>query len=134
VIGAAARGFIRRRAGNRCEYCLLSEAQSEFAHEIEHIIPKQHGGSEDVENLALACSQCNRFKGPNLTGIDPQSGAIVRLFHPRRDEWREHFLLQDSLIDGLTAVGRTTVVVLRMNDFGRPDLRAELIARGEYQK
>lgn len=70
-------------------------------------------------------------KGPNLTGCDPENGEIVPLFHPRRDRWSDHFMFLGPRIVGLTAIGRTTVVVLGMNDARRLDLRAELLASGE---
>ena len=102
-----------------------------MAHHIEHIIAKQHGGSDEVENLALACHRCNLHKGPNVTGIDPATGEIVALFHPRRDEWHRHFHFDGTYIEGLTPTGRATVRVLTLNDARRVELRAELIARGE---
>jgi len=127
----AAREFVRQRAGNRCEYCLLRQANSELTHHVEHIVAKQHGGADDAENLALACHRCNFRKGPNLTGVDPSSGEVVRLFHPRRDHWTEHFHWQGTHILGITAVGRATVQVLAVNDARRLELRAELRIRGE---
>jgi hypothetical protein len=30
-------------------------------------------------------------KGTRISGIDPESDTEVRLFHPRQDEWDEHF-------------------------------------------
>jgi HNH endonuclease len=123
---SAAREFVRQRAGNCCEYCLLSQAHSQLTHHVEHIIAKQHGGADDAENLALACHRCNFRKGPNLTGIDPSTGEIVRLFHPRRDRWTEHFHWEDIHIHGITATGRATTVLLAMNDARRLELRAEL--------
>src|SRR4051794_37838846 len=93
-MNAETRELVRTRAGGRCEYCLLRQEQSGLSHHIEHITAKQHGGSDDPENLALSCNRCNACKGPNLTGIDPESGAIVTLFHPRRDTWDEHFEFQ----------------------------------------
>jgi hypothetical protein len=128
---AVARELVRGRAGNRCEYCLLRQEHSELTHHIEHVIPKKHGGSDDYNNLALACHRCNFHKGPNLTGIDPSSGEVVPLFHPRRDRWTEHFLPHGVRIEGLTAIGRATVQVLGMNNPRRIELRAELLARGE---
>ena len=127
----AARNFVRQRAENRCEYCLLSQKHSELTHHIEHIIAKQHGGSDDVDNLALACHRCNLRKGPNVTGIDPATGEIVALFHPRRDEWPRHFRFNGPHIEGVTPSGRATVRVLALNDARRLELRAELIAHGE---
>lgn len=127
----AAREFVRQRAGNRCEYCLLRQVNSELTHHVEHIVAKQHGGADDAENLALACHRCNFRKGPNLTGIDPSSSEVVRLFHPRRDNWAEHFHWQGTHIRGITAVGRATVQLLAVNDARRLELRAELRIRGE---
>ena len=128
---AATREFVRRRADNRCEYCLLRQEHSELTHHVEHIIAKQHGGSEDADNLALACHRCNLRKGPNLTGIDPRTGEVAPLFHPRRDRWAEHFLLRGVHIEGITPIGRGTVQVLAMNDARRLELRAELGAHGQ---
>jgi hypothetical protein len=128
---AATRGLVRERAGDRCEYCLLRQGQSNLAHHVEHIIARQHGGPDDPSNLALACSRCNAHKGPNLTGIDPASGQIVPLFHPRRDVWMDQFEFQGPRIVGLTPTGRATVHVLAMNDERRVERRVELLARGE---
>jgi len=97
---------------------------------IEHILSKQHGGLDDVGNLALACHRCNLRKGPNLTGIDPATGELVPLFHPRRDEWDEHFLFRGVRIEGRTPAGRATVRLLAMNEARRLELRSELQASG----
>ena len=128
---AATRNLVRQRAKNRCEYCLLSQDHSELTHHIEHIIAKQHGGSDEADNLALACHRCNLRKGPNVTGIDPESEEIVALFHPRRDEWASHFRFGGPYIEGITPAGRATVRLLMLNDARGLELRAELIARGE---
>jgi hypothetical protein len=74
----------------------------------------------------LACRHCNRHKGPNLTGIDSETGQITPLFHPRHEVWSNHFSRRGATIVGLTAVGRTSVRVLNMNAPGRVELRAEL--------
>jgi 5-methylcytosine-specific restriction endonuclease McrA len=126
---ATTRDLVRRRADN--EYCLLPQEHSELTHHIEHIIAKQHGGGDDVDNLALACHRCNLRKGPNLTGVDPISGELVPLFHPRRDRWAEHFLLHGVRIQGITPAGRATVKVLAMNDARRLELRSELLAHNQ---
>jgi hypothetical protein len=121
------RTLVRQRAQNRCEYCLLRQEDSVIAHHVEHIVAKQHGGTDEPGNLALACHRCNYRKGPNLTGIDPATGAIVALFHPRQDLWTEHFHMQGFRIEGLTPVARATVRVLAMNDARRLELRAILL-------
>jgi len=128
---ASTREFVRRRADNRCEYCLLRQEHSQLTHHIEHIVAKQHGGRDDVDNLALACHRCNVHKGPNLTGMDPVSGELVLLFHPRRDRWAEHFLFRGVWIQGTTPIGRATVHLLAMNDPRRLELRSELLAHGD---
>ncbi|MCF7959956.1 MAG: HNH endonuclease [Pirellula sp.] len=46
---------------------------------------------DSIDNLALACPDCNRQKGPNLATLDPATREIVLLFHPRKDEWNYHF-------------------------------------------
>lgn len=115
---------VRLRAGNRCEYCQLPQADSPLAAlHIEHIRPVKHGGTNDAENLCLACIDCNLHKGPNLTGIDPATGTVTELFHPRRQVWAEHFEWRAVQIVGRTAVGRTTVRVLNMNSDDQVDLR-----------
>ncbi len=128
---ASTRDFVRRRAANRCEYCLLPQEYSDLTHHIEHVVARQHRGSDEVDNLALACHRFNLRKGSNLTGIDPVTGAVEPLFHPRRDEWTNHFRLRGVHIEGITSVGRTTVDVLAVNDARRLELRAELLTRRE---
>ena len=116
---------VRRRAGNVCEYCRLHQNDSPLATlHIEHIVPRIHGGDDDLDNLALACIDCNLHKGTNLTGIDPQSGVITELFHPRRHEWEDHFEWVGIYLRGKTSVGRTTVRVLDMNSEDQLALRS----------
>ena len=82
---------------------------------MEHIIPIKHGGGDELENLALACAECNLKKSSDLAGIDPDTNTLTPLFHPRRDKWEHHFTWNGLRIVGLTAVGRTTVRVLDLN-------------------
>jgi hypothetical protein len=125
---AQLRQFVRTRAAYQCEYCRIPQEFSELRFHIEHVIPRQHGGRDDAHNLALACPDCNLRKGPNLTGIDPESAEVVRLFHPRRDAWFDHFGFDGQVIVGTTEIGRTTVSLLDMNDPERRRIR-ELIAQ-----
>jgi 5-methylcytosine-specific restriction endonuclease McrA len=77
------REAVRQRAGNACEYCRMpQEATPLIAFHVEHIVSRQHGGNDDPAGLALACDRCNAYKGPNI-GIDPETGAVTALFHPR---------------------------------------------------
>ena len=112
----ATRAAVRERAAQRCEYCQLHQADSPLAAlHVEHIIPRSHGGTDDPDNLALACIDCNLHKGPNLTGLDPETSLVTELFHPRRQRWEDHFVWRDIHIAGETAQGRVTVRVLHMN-------------------
>ena len=131
-MNAADRDSVRRRAGHRCEYCgLRQEHYLVRSHQIEHIIPIKHGGSDALTNLALSCIRCNLGKGPNLSGIDSKTGEIVELFHPRRQIWAEHFALVGAEVVGLTPCGRATVSVLNMNEERRYRLRQALLEAGE---
>ncbi len=127
---------VRRRAGHRCEYCLIPQALFRRRFHIEHIVAKQHGGLTRLDNLALACWQCNLKKGPNLSGIDPETGQLTGLFHPRIHTWAEHFVFRESQskagkveVAGLTPVGRATVCVLELNEEFRQTLRYEIDRR-----
>ena len=125
MIGAQTRTQVRERAQNACEYCHLHQNDSPLAAlHVEHVIPKSHGGSDDLDNLALACIDCNLHKGTNLTGIDPQTNQVTELFHPRRQEWNGHFELQGVYLVGKTAAGRTTLRVLNMNSDDQAALRS----------
>jgi hypothetical protein len=121
---------VRYRAEGRCEYCRIPQSALPLPFQIDHIIAEQHEGETVLDNLALACPHCNRCKGPNIGGFDPDSGELVRLFHPRADVWAEHFEFEGARIAGRTAIGSATVQVLAMN---APDLlllRLELIKEG----
>ena len=91
---------------------------------VEHIVPSKHGGSDSPDNLALACIDCNLHKGSNLTGIDPESGQLTELFHPRRHQWDDHFAWNGINIVGNTSIGRTTIRVLNMNSEDQLALRS----------
>jgi hypothetical protein len=86
--------------------------------EIEHIMPKACGGTDDEGNLWLACRLCNSAKGAQTHGRDPETGRRVRLFNPRRQKWSRHFRWSDDevYIIGRTACGRATVVALKLNN------------------
>jgi hypothetical protein len=129
----ALRLQVRERAGHRCEYChLRQEHEPDRPFHIEHIIATQHRGSDGAENLALACQLCNLLKGPNLSGIDPDTEEMTRLFHPRHDVWADHFRVEGAVIAGRTDVGRTTAWLLEMNGEDRVELRATLIELDEW--
>src|SRR5213595_288304 len=114
---------VRTKASNCCEYCRLPQLVHPQRFPLDHIVPRKHGGSNDESNLALSCPFCNGHKGTNLRGIDPLRNKITRLFNPRIDVWEQHFFWDGKKIRGLTAIGRTTVAVLNMNDERRMEIR-----------
>ena len=81
-ISVELRRLVAERAGQRCEYCLLPQTAALYRHEPDHIVPLQHDGATEADNLALACFRCNRFKGPNVGSFDPLTGRLTALFHP----------------------------------------------------
>ncbi len=124
------RALVRSRARETCEYCRLRQRDLPFPpFHAEHIVPRQHGGTDEEANLALACHHCNLHKGPNLTGIDTATDQITPLFNPRTQVWNEHFAWSGVNIIGRTPVGRATVAVLAMNAARQLQLRSELAAR-----
>ena len=106
-----------RRAQRRCEYCLARQDVAGYTFHLEHIIPSSRGGAAHAGNRALACSPCNLAKGVLTRAIDPSTGAEVRLFDPRQDEWATHFAAhpQSGRLRGLTSIGRATVMALGLN-------------------
>jgi hypothetical protein len=132
-MNARTRELVWRRAGLCCEYCRIHQDDEPFYRlHIEHIIAKQHGGTDDADNLALACHHDNDHKGTNLSGIDPTTGKVVRLFDPRRQRWSRHFYYEGPNIIGRTQCGRATVAVLALNARDRVELRSALIADGLF--
>lgn len=118
------------RAGFRCEYCLLPEAASLHKHEPDHIIPLQHGGRGEIDNLAQACLRCNRLKGPNVGSFDPVTGLLTPFFNPRTHRWSDHFTWDGAIVVALTPEARVTVMILRLNDPARVMEREALMADG----
>lgn len=121
-----ARYSTTRRRARREPLRILRIAQDDVPYLrfwLEHLVPRQHRGGDDFQNLALSCPWCNRRKGPNLTAIDPESGDVVLLFNPRTQVWDEQFRLEGAVVVGLTPTGRATVDLLRMNDSRRRKIR-----------
>lgn len=115
TIPAALRRTTIRRAENRCEYCQLSQLGQAATFHIDHVIPVAAGGQTAADNLALACVACSLYKGAKQEIADPETGSTVSIFNPRQQTWGEHFQWEGVRVVGLTAVGRATICVLRMN-------------------
>ncbi len=106
TLSAALRRLVVKRAGNRCEFCLIHQDDVPQQHEIDHLVARKHGGQTVAENLALTCLPCNRYKGSDQTAIDPETQQLVPLFNPRVQAWADHFILVDARIIGLTPMAR----------------------------
>jgi hypothetical protein len=130
-VDARLRAEVTRRARHRCEYCLIQEQDAGFAHEVDHIVSRKHGGLSTSDNLAYACVLCNRYKGSDVASVG-SAKQIVRLFHPRKDRWSDHFRIQGELIEPISEVGQVTVGLLRLNAAERLAERKLLQSVGNY--
>ena len=74
----------------------------------------------------------SRDKGPNIAGVDPLSGRIVRLFHPRKDRWARHFIWNGPVLVGQTRIGRATIAVLEINHPEFVAWREVLVREGKF--
>lgn len=110
----ALKRLVYDRAKGCCEYCQTAEENSGQTMQVDHIDPD---GGDNLENLCLACWNCNNHKHKATVVIDPETGEPASLFNPRIQSWIEHFAWRDGSIriQGLTAVGRVTVTRLKMN-------------------
>ena len=124
--------LVREQAGDRCEYCQMPREFDPAPFQVDHVIAQQHGGETVLENLAWSCLHCNKYKGPNVAGVDPHTEQIVPLFHPRRQQWTRHFRWRGAMLSGLTKTGRATVRVLAINDPDTVSFRSELMDEGVY--
>jgi HNH endonuclease len=133
-IPVALRQLVIDRAFGYCEYCRSSGDFALESMEFEHIVPISQGGTTVAENLALACHGCNNYKQSKTQGFDPVSAEIVSLYHPRKMSWRDHFAWSEdtSLSIGLTAIGRVTIILLRLNRVGVVNLRVVLRPIGKH--
>jgi len=113
---------------------MLAEEDAYFPHEPDHIIAEKHRGTNMLENLALACFDCNRFKGSNIASVDPESGELTSLFNPRTQKWNDHFEIRGGQILPLTAIGRVTERILRLNLPARVEVREMLAEMGDYPR
>jgi hypothetical protein len=127
------RLFICQRAVFKCEYCKLHESYANYKFHIEHIIAMQHGGLTVLSNLALACSNCNLKKVPNLSTVLALDGPLIRLFNPRKDIWQHHFEVENGVFYGKTEVGEATIKLLELNTPEYIIERIELASLGIFQ-
>ena len=127
------RRQVAMRAQYRCEYCKAPEAFSLDTFTIDHIQPISAGGSDDLDNLAFACHNCNNRKQDTNTATDPETGNLTPLYHPRQHSWHTHFRWSEDAftVEPLTAIGRATMLRLQLNRVGAINVRRALLALGE---
>ena len=118
AVSASSRRVVRERAQRRCEYCHADERWQFIRFTIDHILPQSAGGSDDIDNLALACRNCNERRGNRSEGHDPETGQSVPLFNPRQESWADHFAWDATRtrVVGRTPTGRATIELLDLND------------------
>ncbi len=116
-IPATVRRRVAETARHRCGYCQTQQIIVDIPLHIEHIIPLAAGGDSDENNLWLACSVCNNYKGTQTHAADPETGDLVPLFNPRTQVWSEHLVWSDDGVEiiGLTPIGRATAWALKLN-------------------
>jgi HNH endonuclease len=124
---------VRERANNTCEYCLLPQHSQEATFHVDHVVPRSKGGLTSLNNLALACVTCSLRKAARVLVRDRHSGEHVRLFHPREDDWNEHFrFMPNWRIEGRTAIARATISALGMNRLAIVAIRRRLASLGRF--
>lgn len=121
-----------RRAGDRCEYCGLSQFGQEATFHVDHVVPRAAGGPTSINNLALACVSCSLRKWAKQSAVDPDTGQEVPLFNPRVQTWVEHFRWEGERVVPLTTSGRATVAALAMNRPLIVAIRQEEAVRGRH--
>lgn len=134
AIPTALKQEVELRAHGCCEYCQSQNCFSPDPFSVEHIIPTSKNGSSESDNLAFACQGCNNRKYNHKEAIDPLTGKITPLFHPRQQQWTEHFAWNEdfTIVIGLTAIGRATIERLKMNRKGVVNLRSVLHPIGKH--
>ena len=76
----------------RCLHCrrrivVPCDAGEPASATLEHIVPRNHGGGDDLDNLGLACRTCNHQKGMRLDCRrfdDPQLQEVIRSLRAER--------------------------------------------------
>ena len=126
------RSAVAHRAHYRCEYCHYPEAASSTPLELDHIVPEAKDGPTTLDNLALSCRACNLHKYVKTEDRDPVTEQTEPLFHPRTQQWPEHFTLNTDTAEilGLTPTGRATVEALALNSHHALATRQLLIRLG----
>lgn len=130
TISDSIRDNVRKRANERCEYCLRPDFVDTYTPQVDHIRPRKHDGADTLNNLAWACFHCNNAKGSDMGSYDEITDELTPFFNPRTQMWDDHFEIIEGVIAGTTAVGRVTVRLFQMNHPKMIDIRRDLIEAG----
>lgn len=125
------RKQVAKRANLCCEYCLSFEGHAFIKFQIEHIISIKHGGTNELDNLAYSCFYCNNNKGTDL-GTITDNHPLLPFYHPRKDEWLEHFEISDHIILPKTVIAKGTIKILGLNEEARLIERLALLEAGFF--
>jgi HNH endonuclease len=131
-VSSKIRKAVEQRANYKCEYCCIHQDDMFLSFELDHVIPLKHRGTNDFENLALACPHCNQHKGSDFATLSGEE--IVRLFNPRTDRWSDHFVGINGEIVSKSKIGEASVRVFRFNEPDLIILRQALIELGHYSE
>jgi hypothetical protein len=131
-IPGSLRAQVEIRAGQRCEYCGLSQIGQVATFHIDHVVPRAAGGLTVIDNLALACVSCSLRKWAKQSATDPKTGVEEPLYNPRTQVWSEHFRWNAEHVEPLSPTGRATIAALAMNRPLMVAIRAEEAARGRH--
>jgi hypothetical protein len=133
-VPVALKQLVFERACGLCEYC---RSQAKYAIDplvIDHIQPVSRGGKTIEDNLALSCQTCNNYKYNKTEAVDPATGQLALLFHPRQMEWNQHFIWNEDTTQmlGITPTGRAMVALLQTNREGVINMRRVLAIMNEH--
>jgi hypothetical protein len=133
-LSASVQEQVRLRANFLCEYCHTDETWQYIPFTIDHIISVSEGGEDSLDNLALACFHCNRYKSNKQMAFDAETEKRVPLFNPREHRWADHFIWSGNglLIIPLTAIGRATIGLLEFNRERIQQIRSADISIGRH--
>lgn len=132
-VPAVLREKVAELSAFRCEYCRYPESESFLKFHVDHIISLKHGGATKLNNLAFCCPICNSKKGSDLGTILDDEDMLIRIFHPRKQDWFAHFSVSnDGHINPLTDIGRSTIKLLDLNEDDRVLERLDLIKTGRF--
>jgi hypothetical protein len=126
------RRQVAARAKYRCEYCRRLETDSFIRYQTDHIISRKHGGKTILENLAHSCPICNNAKGTDISTFLEDEEQLIHLFNPRKNNWFEHFEVNDGLIMPKSDVGAATIKLLKLNEIDRILERLDLTYANLY--